>query len=148
MKIQDLKNPIVVPWDYSDLSRDALLRAVEMVSDTSLIRVVHVSHIPSPYEYGVVFDDISEQTMSEELTKSFHKAVESEPKLAGQELVVLFGDPGHEICDYAGKEKAELIVLPSHGRSGFSRLLLGSTAERVVRFAPCPVLVLRSETAE
>jgi hypothetical protein len=58
MKIQDLKNPIVVPWDYSDLSRDALLRAVEMVGDTSLIRVVHVSHIPSPYEYGVVFFDI------------------------------------------------------------------------------------------
>ncbi len=148
MKIQDLKNPVIVPWDFSDLSREALLRAVEMVGDSSLLRVVHVSHIPSPYEYGIVFDGISEQSMAAELTKSFQKAIESEPVLKNLELVVLFGDPGHEICDYAGNEKAEMIVVPSHGRSGFTRLLLGSVAERIVRFAPCPVLVLRSASID
>jgi nucleotide-binding universal stress UspA family protein len=148
MKIQDLQNPVVVPWDFSDLSRKALLRTVEMIGEASLIRVVHVSHIPSPYEYGVVFDGISEQEMAAELAKSFRKAIESGPAIKNLELVVLFGDPGHEICEYAGKEHAEMSVVPSHGRSGFTRLLLGSVAERIVRFAPCPVLVLRSASTD
>ena len=54
-----------------------------------------------------------------------------------------FGDPGHQIAQYAEEAKADLIVLPSHGRSGLQRLLIGSVAERVVRHAPCPVLVVR-----
>ena len=49
----------------------------------------------------------------------------------------------HEIADFAQEKKAELIVLPSHGRTGLTRLLLGSVAEKVVRLAHCPVLVLK-----
>jgi nucleotide-binding universal stress UspA family protein len=58
-------------------------------------------------------------------------------------LEVLVGDPGHEIADLAVRQRADLIVLPSHGRTGIRRLLIGSVAERVVRLAHCPVLVLR-----
>ncbi len=56
---------------------------------------------------------------------------------------MLFGEPGHKITELAGSEGAELIVLSSHGRTGISRLLIGSIAEKVVRLAHCPVLVLR-----
>ena len=56
---------------------------------------------------------------------------------------VLVGDPGTVCADRAASLKAELIVIPSHGRSGVSRLLLGSVTERIVRLAPCPVLVLK-----
>ena len=56
---------------------------------------------------------------------------------------VEFGDPGNQIVDFAERISAELIVIPSHGRTGIERLLLGSVAERVARLAPCPVLVLR-----
>jgi nucleotide-binding universal stress UspA family protein len=55
----------------------------------------------------------------------------------------LLGEPAHGIADYAQDKKAELIVIPSHGRTGITRLLIGSVAERVVRLAHCPVLVLR-----
>jgi nucleotide-binding universal stress UspA family protein len=54
------------------------------------------------------------------------------------------GDPAAEILRVAGEECAELIVMGTHGRSGLSRLLLGSVAESVVRDACCPVLVVRT----
>ena len=53
------------------------------------------------------------------------------------------GTPGLEILDYAQEKKVELIVIPSHGHTGIGRFLLGSVAERVVRYSHCPVLVLR-----
>ena len=56
---------------------------------------------------------------------------------------VLSGRPYQEICKLAAEIDADLIVLPTHGYTGLKHVVLGSTAERVVRFAPCPVLVLR-----
>jgi universal stress protein A len=54
------------------------------------------------------------------------------------------GKPGHEMIKVANEWPADLIVIASHGRTGVSRLLLGSVAEAVVRHAPCPVLVVRA----
>ena len=51
------------------------------------------------------------------------------------------------IANYAREQGAALIVMPSHGRTGLSHLLIGSVAERVVRYASCPVLVLRGMKA-
>lgn len=56
---------------------------------------------------------------------------------------VVIGNPGHEITALAEREDADLIVLTSHGRTGLKRMLIGSVAERVIRLAHCPVLVLR-----
>ena len=58
---------------------------------------------------------------------------------------VEIGDPGHRIADVAAKLGADLIVMPSHGRTGIERMLIGSVAERVLRLAHCPVLVLRGK---
>jgi len=52
------------------------------------------------------------------------------------------GDPAEEILRYAGRHPIDLIVVSTHGRTGVSRALLGSVAERVTRGAPCPVLVV------
>jgi len=144
MKIKDLSGVVIVPWDFSELSRDALNRAYEMVTDPNLIRVVHVSQLPSPYEIGIAWEAVSEQTIRDQLVIAFRKELENDPRLHNIALTVLFGDPGRAICNYAHDHGAELIVVPSHGRSGFTRLLLGSVAERIVRHAPCPVLVLRT----
>ena len=65
------------------------------------------------------------------------------PHYAGVVREVLVGDPGTVCADRAESLKADLIVLPSHGRSGISRLLLGSVTERIVRLATRPVLVLK-----
>ena len=64
-------------------------------------------------------------------------------KYQGIHCATASGDPGHEIVKYAEEIDADLIVIPSHGRTGLTRLLIGSVAERVVRLAHCPVLVLR-----
>jgi nucleotide-binding universal stress UspA family protein len=53
------------------------------------------------------------------------------------------GVPFEEIVRAAAEEKAEIVVIGTHGRTGLDRLLLGSVAERVVRTAPCPVLTVR-----
>jgi nucleotide-binding universal stress UspA family protein len=63
-------------------------------------------------------------------------------------VTVLAGDAGLETADYAKKVGADLIIVPSHGFHGMKRLLLGSTAERIIRHAHCSVLVLRRKDAE
>ncbi len=57
------------------------------------------------------------------------------------------GVPFEEIVRTAQEEKAEMIVMGTHGRSGLNRLLLGSVAERVIRLAPCPVVTVRQKEA-
>ncbi len=56
---------------------------------------------------------------------------------------VLLGDPALELARYAADEDVDLLVVGTHGRSGLSRLVVGSVAERVLRHAPVPVLVVR-----
>jgi nucleotide-binding universal stress UspA family protein len=67
-------------------------------------------------------------------------------KATAVKAIIREGDPGLIIADYADEVHADLIVIPSHGYHGVQRLLLGSVAERVLRHANCPVLVLRRPT--
>jgi nucleotide-binding universal stress UspA family protein len=67
-----------------------------------------------------------------------------EKRFEGIKFHVCYGDPGIEIAQYAEEIKADAIIMPSHGRRGLKRLLIGSVAERVVRLAHCPVFVLKS----
>lgn len=136
------KQKIIVPWDYSDMSMDALSKAIELAGSPSQIEVVHVSNLPSVMEPGVVWGTVTENSIRENLTESFHKTV-PKGKYPGLTFVTLFGDPGSELTRHAEEVNAGLIVISSHGRTGIKRFLLGSVAERVVRLAPCPVLVLR-----
>ncbi len=56
---------------------------------------------------------------------------------------VQFGNPWTAVCDYARDHKVDLIVLSTHGRTGLAHALIGSTAERVVQHAPCPVFTVK-----
>lgn len=136
-------NCLIVPWDFSEMALSALKTSVAMVDDRAKIKVVHVGQIPTATEPTVIWDTITEQTIQEYATKSFQKTIAEHPELSGLEFVTLFGDPGFAITDYAQEVAAELIVISSHGRRGLSRLFMGSVAERVVRLAQVPVLVLR-----
>ncbi|HTD65875.1 MAG TPA: universal stress protein, partial [Candidatus Limnocylindria bacterium] len=76
-----------------------------------------------------------------------HRLIEKEgirPALI-KSTVVRNGVPFHEIAQAAATLKIDLIVISTHGYTGLKHVLLGSTAERVVRHAPCPVLVVRKE---
>jgi nucleotide-binding universal stress UspA family protein len=56
---------------------------------------------------------------------------------------VLFGNPWPSICEYARENEVDLIIITTHGRTGLSHVLIGSTAERIVQHAPCPVLTVK-----
>ena len=138
------KQPIIVPWDFSDLSKSALAEAFELAESPEQIEVVHVTPYPAPLEPTVVWGTFSEDDIRENLVKSFRQEIPDE-KYPGIVFTALFGDPGSQIADHARKCHAGLVVISSHGRTGMERLLLGSVAERVVRLSPCPVLVLRKD---
>ena len=136
------KNCIVLPFDFSDESFAAAEIAVKLVDEISHLHIVHVLPDLLAAEPGVMWGAIdnasrikkSEQAMADRF---------SAPEFSGARLVAKVGDPGDEIAKYAEDVVAEMIVIPSHGRKGLSRLLIGSVAERVIRLAHCPVLVFR-----
>lgn len=134
---------VVVPVDFSDESIKAIDVALDMVDDAAKINVIHVLHDLSPVEPGEVWYTIDDESRKQKTTDSLRARL-NDPKYANLSIEVAIGDPGHDIAEYAEEIDADLIVMPSHGRSGLRRLLIGSVAERVVRLSHCPVLVLRS----
>ena len=135
------KKSILVPFDFSDQAKEAVDEALQMGDDTTTVRVLNVV-VPFralAMEPGMAVDlgdDAGRVRAAQEGLEKLlaGKAVQIEARL---------GDPGHEIVDYAKEVGVDLIVMPSHGRTGISRLFLGSVAERVMRLAECPVMVLR-----
>lgn len=139
------KNRVVVPVDFSDESLAAVDEALEMVSDASHLYVIHVLTPLAANDPAVRWDVIDEEVAVERAKENLEERL-ADPRYRGHHVAITFGNPGAEIAEYAQGIGADLIVLPSHGRTGLRRLLIGSVAERVVRLAHCPVLVLRDGT--
>lgn len=133
---------VVVPYDFSERSGQAIEIARDMVADLTQLHVIHVLPTITVSDPGMIWDVVDNDARRREAKKAFHDGFAATP-FHKADFQVAFGDPGHEIAAYAEKLKADLIVMPSHGRSGVTRLLIGSVAERVVRLAHCPVLILR-----
>lgn len=140
-----LSKNIVVPFDYSDMSINGIKEALAMVDDQGKIIVVHVTPYPSANDPSMLWGSYTEDNIASNLHKSFITMCEESELPDDLKFVTAFGDPGSNIAKIASDNNASLIVIPSHGRSGVTRMLLGSVAERVLRLASCPVLVLRSE---
>jgi nucleotide-binding universal stress UspA family protein len=136
------KNRVLVPIDFSELSFAAQEKALEFVEHPSNLYILHVLPHLSPLEPCVVWNTIDDNHRKQNVQKAFRKKFNS-PEYEEVHLEILFGEPGAKIIDYAKQQQIDLIVIPSHGRTGLSRFFLGSVAERVVRFAHCPVLVVR-----
>lgn len=136
---------IIVPVDFSVETRAAIVRALELVGgDPRRVYLIHVLANMSPADPGVFWGEISDDNRARHveqamLERNFHEDVKEMHK------EIAFGDAGFRIADYARRIDADLIVIPSHGRTGIKRLLIGSVAERVIQHAHCPVLVMRSE---
>ncbi len=136
------KNCVLVPIDFSEESFEALIPAREFVEDASHLYVLHVLSHLHPAEPGVMWNTLDDQTRKKHVEENLHKRFNGS-EYEQIQVGVAIGDPSSEIIDYAKEINADLIVIPSHGRSGLSRFLLGSVTERVIRFAHCPVVVLR-----
>src|SRR5450755_3036142 len=137
---------ILVPLDFSRASIEALKYAVMVAADFGAnIHLVHVQaddELPAiPRAAGLMLGcrDVME------LMQDRHgpMATKHEVHFGMENCHVLTGRPFREICKLADTIAADLIVLPTRGHTGLRHIVLGSTAERVVRFANCPVLVPR-----
>jgi nucleotide-binding universal stress UspA family protein len=95
-----------------------------------------------PAEPGVIWQTVDDAGRGLHAEEALGKVL-ADVGHGGVKIIVRFGDPGHEIARHAEEIAADLVVIPSHGRSGISRILLGSVTERVVRLAHFPVLVLK-----
>jgi nucleotide-binding universal stress UspA family protein len=137
------KKKVLVPVDFSDKSFAAVDSALDLVKSASDITVVYILPDLSPMEPGEIWHTVDPESRMQHAVKALRERLADE-KYKGIHFDVAIGDPGHEITKIAEREETELIVLPSHGRTGLKRMLIGSVAERVVRLAHCPVLVLRT----
>lgn len=136
------KNRVLVPIDFSEQSFAALEPAREFVTAASQLYVLHVLLPLHPAEPGVIWNNIDDQQRQQKVEKALRDRFQNSD-YQNIHINVTVGDPSSEIIDYAKAIEADLIVIPSHGRTGIARFFLGSVAERVVRFAHCPVVVLR-----
>lgn len=136
------KKCVVVPVDFSDESFLAVDAALDLVASGADLHVINVLPVLEPAEPGVIWNTVDNQSRTKHAQDALRERL-ADAKYKDVSLTVRFGDAGREITDFAGEKKADLIVLPSHGRTGLTRLLIGSVAEKVIRLAHCPVLVLR-----
>lgn len=139
------RKTILVPTDFSDSSVEAIRTALELAANPDEVNVLHVLPEIEHTAPAVLFGDFDEQSRKQKAGE-FLSDFTRRHDLTGLTELVRVGNPGMEISDYAIESGAELIVMPSHGRHGLHRVLLGSVAERVLRHAECPVLVLRRST--
>jgi nucleotide-binding universal stress UspA family protein len=130
---------IILATDFSDISKDASSHA-QLLAQTyqAELKVLHVFdpstwNAPSSY-YFIEKTRQRGKDALKELAESFDLEVET---------IFAEGDPGHEIIRVAEELNADLIVLGTHGYTGWKRFTIGSVAELVVRHAPCAVLTIR-----
>lgn len=141
-------NKILVPIDFSDYSKNALKYAVNFAklfnAEILLIYVVEPVIYPPDFSMGQIaiptvtteFDDRAK----EELNKLAKNEIPQQLKVS---IIIRTGKPFVEIIETASEADVDLIIIATHGHSGVEHILFGSTAEKVVRKAPCPVLTLR-----
>lgn len=139
---------IVVPTDLSDYSLRALPYAVGLAERfNAKLRVIHVHEPVTPISDAAwtAFDvAAADADLERDARAALEKLVrEHVPPGVAADAIVVRGAGVESIVKYARDENADLLVMCTHGRTGLAHVLMGSTAEAVVRRAPCPVLTLR-----
>jgi nucleotide-binding universal stress UspA family protein len=143
-------NNILCPTDFSDFSLCALKYARSFAQEyEAKLHLVHV--IDEAYQYwmaagpeGVPVGPPIEELMkvaADDMSAFVKKHMSNDSNAFSSEILV--GRPFLEIITYAKENEIDMIVIATHGRSGLEHLLMGSTAEKVVRKASCPVLTVR-----
>lgn len=138
---------IVVPTDFSENSRDALAYAIALAkrfgAKLTLLNAIYPQYYATnadylPFDYAELIGDTrtwAKTEMDELIRTTSFQGVSFNTRIDD-------GHPVQNIVDFAAKGGADLIVTSTHGRTGLKHVLIGSTAEQVVRHAKCPVLVV------
>ena len=141
---------ILIPIDFSAYADRALDFAMALASKLpARLTLLHVIQIiplglaeggaPLPYTYIETLEAEVQQSL-----ETYRQRVQE----AGLDcdIMVVHGIPFQSIIDVARDQQVDLIIMGTHGRTGLKHILLGSVAEKVVRLAPCPVLITRGPT--
>lgn len=133
---------ILFPTDFSHTGDAALAFATSLARDMDATLIIaHVEEPPAAYGGGELYYGLPEPA-HDELRRMLHQVLPTDPAVPFEHRLVT-GDPATAIVNLAETEGAELIIMGTHGRTGFSRVLMGSVAELVVRRAKCPVLTYK-----
>ena len=140
---------LLVPTDFSEDSEQAARYAVELAKRFQAeIHCIHVVDIPadllstSAYYMTGPSEAFLDQ-IREESKKNLEAFAKKNLEGVGVRTAFLEGSPFVEIIRYARNQEIDLVVIATHGRTGLRHVLFGSVAEKVVRKAPCPVLVVK-----
>jgi nucleotide-binding universal stress UspA family protein len=136
---------ILHPTDYSESSEYALKIAADLARQhQAKILILHVAETlgPENVTFGEATSQLEPSAYRRRLEEDLRKRVPV-PSGVSTEYVLAEGDTAQEIQRVAQERGCDLIVMGTHGRTGLSRLVMGSTAEKVVRLAPCPVLTMK-----
>lgn len=152
-KMSNEYRTFVVPYDFSEYAKAALYTALDLArhlkADIHLVHVVELSPYPA---YGGMAAELALRPpilpgVRENALESLDEVAASIENAPGKILSHVEEDPSiaGSICDAANKLDADLIVMGTHGRTGIAHVFLGSVAERTLRRAPCPVLIVPSK---
>jgi universal stress protein A len=141
---------ILWPTDFSELSIRGGHYALGFCQHFGAeLHIIHVIPPPlSPDVSLVVPAEVPVTVAEPEIVEASEEALKKliQEHFSGYEKLaakVFFGNPWPGVCDYAKEHAIDLIVVTTHGRTGLSHALIGSTAERIVQHAPCPVLTIK-----
>jgi nucleotide-binding universal stress UspA family protein len=149
--IQNVKK-ILTPIDFSVHSMEAMRGAMELAKDVGA--EVHLMHVIAPHHHFLPLPLESNAEQSRELAREASMIQQAEEELArikkddfgDSKKVITFavvGPPVQKLCEYAKEQAIDLILMSTHGRTGGEFTLIGSVTEKIVRNAPCSVLVFR-----
>jgi nucleotide-binding universal stress UspA family protein len=149
--IQNVKK-ILTPIDFSVHSMEAMRGAMELAKDIGA--EVHLMHVIAPHHHFLPLPLESNAEQSRELAREASMIQQAEEELArirkddfgDSKKVITFavvGPPVQKLYEYAKEQAIDLIMMSTHGRTGGDFVLMGSVAEKVVRNAPCSVLIFR-----
>jgi nucleotide-binding universal stress UspA family protein len=145
------KKSYLVPVDFSKPADIALDHAIQLARENKagliLLHIIadRATEMAAPEGVSPALYVDYEKIVREEANMQMQKLLKKK-KLGPKDCRALFvrrGDPARAIADQAKKLKASMIVMGSHGRTGLKRLVLGSVAERTLRYARCPVMIVK-----
>lgn len=146
--MKTLIKKILVPIDFSEYSKSALNYAVDFAknfnSELYLIYVVEPVIYPPDFSMGQITIPSVDSEMDKRASEELNRLARNEiPENIKCHTIIKTGKPFLEIIETVNEENIDLIIIATHGHTGVEHILFGSTADKVVKKAPCPVLTIR-----
>ncbi len=139
---------VLVPFDDSEQSREALAYALEQRPEARVSVLYVIDPSAAAFDSPLTAGPVAAEDWFEDARENAETLLETAVDIAADhgrqvETDHAVGRPADAITSFAEEEDVDAIVMGSHGRSGLTRVVVGSVAETVVRRAPCPVTVVR-----